>query len=27
VGNARELDHVYTTTDGGKTWRGLLGAP
>jgi len=27
VGNARELDHLYTTTDGGKTWRGLLGAP
>ncbi len=27
VGNERALQHLYTTTDGGKTWRGLLGAP
>ena len=27
VGGERELDHVYATIDGGKTWRGLLGAP
>jgi hypothetical protein len=27
VGNAPELDHLYRTTDAGKTWIGLLGAP
>jgi hypothetical protein len=27
VGNAPTLDHLYRTTDGGKTWTGLLGAP
>ena len=27
VGDEQALFHLYTTTDGGKTWRGLLGAP